>query len=563
MRHERRSRWQLVAVLLSLSLFAAACGGGNDGADEPNDDGGATPTTEDDEAVKGGTLVLGAEQEPDCLDVINTCGGSSWGYWIATAHTLPRAFDVTPKGGYEPSPMLDGEPKLDDDEKQVVTYKISDDAVWSDGTPITSSDFKYTWDQIANGDAVYSKTGYEDIESVDDSDPKTAVVTFKKKYAGWRDLFSAFYGLYPKHLLEGKDRNAETKDGYKFSGGPWIIESWNKGTDLTLVRNDKYWGKKANLDKVVFKFITDTSAELQAYKTGQVMAIYPQPQLELADQLKTLPDSKSEVNAGTTYEGLWFNTAKKPLDSQKVRQALAYATDREAIVNFLVKPLKEDAKVLNSFNVPNFPAFASDPYKVYKKDNAKVDELMKSDGWAKGSDGIWAKGGQKATLEINTTAGNKGREKVEELLQSQWKEAGFELKVNNTKAGTLFGEWGPQGVFVIGMYAQVGSPDPGLCTVFCSKNIPSPANEMNGQNWTRLASPAIDKPLEAVDSELDEKERAKLVKQAAKVMAEEVPALPLYQKLTTLIWSTKIGGPVGDNVTLGPFWNVNEWYLKK
>lgn len=562
MRHERRSRWQLVAVLAVFALFAAACGTGNDGDNDTGDTGAGTTESKED-AVQGGTLVVGAEQEPDCLDPINTCGGSSWGYWISSVHTNPNAFNVTPKGEYTPSPMLDGEPELEESPKQKVTYKIKDEAVWSDGTPITSRDFKYTWEQIAKGDAVYSKTGYEDIEAIETPDPKTAVAVFSKKYAGWKDLFGAFYGIYPAHLLEGKDRNALTKDGYSWSGGPWLIESWNKGVDLTLVPNDKYWDKKPNLDKVVFKFITDTSAEIQAYKTNQVSAIYPQPQLELADQIKTLPDTKSEVTAGTTYEGLWFNAAKKPLDEKAVRQALAYATDREAIVSFLVAPLKDDAEVLHSFNLPNFPKFAGDPYKKYKRDLKKVDSLMTGAGWAKGSDGIWAKGGQKAQLEISTTAGNAGREKVEELLQSQWKEAGFDLKINNTKAGTLFGEWGPQGVFMIGMYAQVGTPDPGLCTVFCSKNIPSPANEMNGQNWTRLVSPALDKPLEAVDAELDEDERAKQAKKAMEVAAEEVPALPLYQKLTTLLWSTKIGGPVGDNVTLGPFWNINEWYLKK
>ena len=96
------------------------------------------------------------------------------------AHTMPRAFDFDPEtASRSPSILLAGEPKLEDrGPQQTVTYKINPEAVWSDGEPITSTDFKYTWDQIANGNDIYDKTGYEDIESVDDSDPKTAVVTF-------------------------------------------------------------------------------------------------------------------------------------------------------------------------------------------------------------------------------------------------------------------------------------------------------------------------------------------------------------------------------------------------
>jgi len=77
-----------------------------------------------------------------------------------------------------------------------------------------------------------------------------------------------------------------------------------------------------------------------------------------------------------------------------------------------------------------------------------------------------------------------GGEQVEQLIQSQWKQAGFDLSINNTQSGVLFGTWGPQGVFTIGMYAQVGTPDPGLCIIFCSNNIPSEQNGFVGQNPT-------------------------------------------------------------------------------
>ncbi|HEU5301947.1 MAG TPA: ABC transporter substrate-binding protein, partial [Acidimicrobiia bacterium] len=194
----------------------------------------------------GGTLLIAAEQELASANWISSSAGASWGVWALGVHTLPQAFTVTPDGTYEPSPVLAGEPVLSEGPPQTVTYNINPDAVWSDGEPITSADFEYLWDQIANGRDIYDDTGYRSIESIDTSDPKTAVVTFAEPFAAWRDLFGGFYFLVPSHLLEGKSLDKQMKDGYAFSGGPWEMKDgkkgWKKGKSITLVPNDAYWG---------------------------------------------------------------------------------------------------------------------------------------------------------------------------------------------------------------------------------------------------------------------------------------------------------------------------------
>ena len=560
-----RRRTALFALLLVLSLIAAACGGDDDdGGEDAGDE--TTDTTAAEEAVKGGTAVFGAEQEPDCADWIATCAGASWGTYTMAAHTMPRAYDFDPKtSGKKPSILLEGEPELEEGPPMKVTYKLNPDAVWSDGKQITSADFKYTWEQIANGEDIYDKTGYDQITSVDDSDPETVVVTFKSAYAGWKDLFGGFYGIYPKHIVGTGDeaaRNAAMKDGYKWSGGPWLIESWTKGSEVKLVPNPKWYGKPANFDAVVFKFIPDTAAEQQAYKTGQVLAIYPQAQLELAE-LKTLPDTKFDVVTSLSYEALWMNTTKEPLNSKAVRQALAYATDREAAVKTLFGPVQPDIEPIHSFATPANKQWYSDPFKKYTRDLKKVDELMTGDGWKKGADGIWEKNGKKAEIENSTTTGNKRRELTQEILTSQWKEAGFVLKVNNTRAATLFGEWGPQGVYTSAIYAQVpSSTDPGQCQTFCTVSIPTP-EKPSGTNWTRLSDPKIDDPFTKADLELDEKERKKLTDQGQAALAEGIPALPIDPFPDIIIYNTaKLRGPIGHNFVYGPWHNMNEWFCE-
>jgi peptide/nickel transport system substrate-binding protein len=521
------------------------------------DQSGTTPS---------GVLRLSAQEEPYCADWIASCAGLSWGNWALGVHTLPQAFRVTPAGEYVPGPVLAGEPTLDPGPPVTVTYPINPDAVWSDGTPITSADFEYTWKQIVDGTDIYDTTGYSSIESIDTTDPKTAVVTFREPYAGWRDLFGGFYYVLPSHILEGKNRHKVMKDGYAFSGGPWMLEGgakgWDKGRSITLVPNPKYWGTTPRIAKVIFQFIPDSAAETQALKTGQVSAAYPIPQTGMLDEFDKA-GLEYEVGYGNTYEGFWLNNAAFPLDSAAVRQAVTYATDRQAIVDQIIKPAVREGRVLQSFVVPSFPEYYTPAFSGYTRDLQKVDELMTGDGWTKGSDGIWAKDGKKASFTITTTAGNEGRELAQQLWQSQLQQAGFDLQIKNASADLLFGKLVPRGRFAVGLFAQVGTPDPGLCVVFCSENIPTRANGFVGQNYTRTDDPAIDAPWSTADRQIDRDARAASVKQGQVALAQAVASIPLYQLPTLFVWDArKIAGPLQDNVTEGPFFNMEQWSLK-
>ena len=255
-------RAKVLALLASTALLAAACGSSKDNGasagstaglrapaaeQRPPEREGAATTGGTEAAHTGGTITVGVEQEWPCADWMGIRGGSTYGVWAYMHQTMPKAFDFVPEGDnwvYKASNVLAGEPTIETSPKQVVTYKINPDAVWSDGEPITSSDFKYTWDQIVTGKDIYDTTGYNHIESVDDSDPATAVVTFKSPYASWKGLFGT-YGIFPSHILTGKDRNAAMKDGYTWSGGPWMMEAWNKGVGMTLRPQPQVLGPEA------------------------------------------------------------------------------------------------------------------------------------------------------------------------------------------------------------------------------------------------------------------------------------------------------------------------------
>jgi peptide/nickel transport system substrate-binding protein len=559
-----------LAVVMVLSLVLAACGSSS----KPSASGSST-TVFSGKVPNGGTLVIGAEQEPDCFDWLGGCSGSSWGTWMAQLETVPYAIRDSMVNGQVvevPGPMLTGMPQFSATPVETITYRIKPEAVWSDGVPITCADFQYTATQQQTSKDIYDPTGYLDSNGkpsmgVTCPDPKTAVVKYKpgQTFASWHQLFASAAGILPSHLLQGKDRDKELKDGYTWSGGPWFAK-WNKGNDIVLTPNPKYWGDKPHLDKVVFKFESDTAAEFQAFKSGQVDAIYPQPELDVVSEIKAgLTGAHTQYNSQTgTVEALWPNVEKFPFNSKAVRQAFAYSIDRKAIVAKLFGPLGVDApgNSLNPYILKDYSdqnAFAK-----YELNLDKVNSLMTGDGWKKGSDGIWAKGGKRAAFTMVTTSGVKRRQLTEEIMQVELKTAGFAMSIKNTTPDNLFGKLMPAGNYELTLYgSSVTGLVPGLCSILCTKSIPTAANGSTGNNTSFYSNPAADKLLVQVDNNLDDSVRREDARKADVILADDMVALPLDPLPDIAIWSNKVVGPISDNPIEGMFWNIEQWGLTK
>jgi peptide/nickel transport system substrate-binding protein len=554
----------VLALVAGLAMVASACGGG--GSD--NKSGGTTDTSSGGAPKAAGTLTVGAQQDAACADWVSNCAASAWGAYMMMYESMPRVFDYAKQNGIwteVPNPMMAGMPEVSTvNGKQTVTYRISPAAVWSDGQPITSNDFKYTWDQIINGKDIYDPTGYDSIESIDTTDPKVAVATFKSPFASWTALFSADYGIYPSHLLEGKDRHAEMKNGYDWSGGPWLYK-WRKGVDVTLTPNPKWYGQKPTIQKVVFRIITNTASLFEAFKGNQVDAIYPTSDPSAISAIKDgIPGTQSVFAADTaTVEALWINNAKAPFDSKVVRQAFAYSIDRDAIVKRLFGGLGVN-KAVNTLNPPIVAKYADQQaFANYTLNLNQVKTLMQGDGWTKNSDGYWEKGGKEAAFTIKSTAGDKRRELTEQILQEMLKSGGFKVSIKNPSADDLFNTMLPAGDYQVALFgSSATSLNPGLCSVLCSKYIPTKANDHTGNNTQWVSNPTLDTLLEKVDTDFNTASRIQASKQGDQVMAQEQVSLPLDPLPNIAMWSDKLSGPIADNALLSMFWNIHQWSLK-
>ncbi len=520
----------LVVTVIAAALVAACSGGGDHRA--------VGPVTTVEQPRQGGTISISVG-EPVCADWYGQCGASNLG--IVALQTLPSPMEFS-DGKYRPTPLLVGDPVVDFGPPHRVTYGIAPGAVWSDGTPITSSDFKYTWEQARSTNV----RGMGDVAAVDDADPKAAVVTWKEPSAAWRDRFRP---ILPRHLLDGRDRAAEMKDGYRFSGGPWLIDRWTRGQELKLVRNPAYWGTPAHLDAVVLRVISDPAASRQAYKSNQVDMLNQAGAEPGVEDMRNLPDTGFVELPGLGYSFLAFNTQSPPLDRKAVRHALAYATDRDAVVTQLQGHLRPGVRPSQSLASLANPTWYSEPFARYRLDLAKVTDLMRADGWSKGSDGVWMKADTRARIELLVDAGPRFHSLLAQIVESQWKEAGFDVTVKRANATAINVELLPRGAYQVAFTGALATVvDPGQCARFCSRNIPTEASRFVGGNVTRVISPMLDDLWAQVDTELDTARRIDLVRRGQEALAEELPALPLASIIDVYVFnSRKLGG-----VTVGP-----------
>jgi peptide/nickel transport system substrate-binding protein len=229
----------------------------------------------------------------------------------------------------------------------------------------------------------------------------------------------------------------------------------------------------------------------------------------------------------------------------QLRQALILGLDREAISRQLFDGRQP---VAASFVNPLDFGYTEDVPR-YRFEPIRAEALLEAAGWGKGGDGIRRNaGGQRLSFELMTTAGNRSRELVEQVLQSQWRRIGVDIRIKNEPARVLFGETLPHRRFDMTMYAWISSPENVPRSILHSSEIPSEANGFVGQNATGYANPEMDRLIDAAEIELEADKRKALWAEAQRLYATELPSLPLYFRSDVFILPKWLSGvrPTGN-----------------
>jgi peptide/nickel transport system substrate-binding protein len=573
-----RRALRLAAVVGVVGLIASACGGGEKAAPPAATSAAAGP--------KGGSAVFGAEQWPQCLNIITSCATSTWMQIVGPQPTLPKLIILDAKGNYAKSDLITEVPSLENggvtQNPFSVTYKLNPKAVWDDGTPITSKDVAFTLKAIINTTGSTGTVGYDKITSVDTASDQTVKLLFSEPYADWPDLFGGGttngYVLkaaaFPSADADKPDLKDEMNDTIPFSGGPWKMQSWSKSQEI-LVRNDKYWGHQPLLDQVTFTPLEEQPQELAALGSGQVDAIYPQAgAASVIDQLKQVAGNNAKVVTGPTNYGdaFWFNLSDPVLKDFAVRQAIAYGVDRQRIIDQIIKLNNPNAEVLNCLP-PLFPVigtWCSDVIKAetakYNYDPQKALDVLKADGYDCGNVPAkpCTKNGKPLKITAYFTAGNVRRQRVGEIAQESLKAAGIQWVPKPNDATDLFSNKLQKGDFQVIEFASgtTVDPSPAGYSYLCDQ-IPTAANKFAGANQIRYCNKQLDPLMLQSDQELDVAKRHQLIDQVYTQIHKDLAAIPLYPFINITAWRVdKIAGPIGEwnQAPFGTYYNMDFWY---
>ena len=454
-----------------------------------------------------------------------------------------------------------------------VTYTLIDGLTWADGEPLTSSDVRYSWEVGRHPKTgVVSQRIYERIRDIEIVDERTFIVHLDRVTYDYNTIVPP---ILPEHLdrptfeadpTQYRNRNAfdtqPTDPGLYF--GPYQLVSMQRGVRAVYERNPHWPGTRPEFDRIVVRAIQNTAAMEANLLSGTVDMVAGETGMSI-DQAIALERRQGDrfqfaYKPGLVYEHIEFNHDNPITGDLKVRRALAFGANREAISQQLFDGKQPVA--LHNVN-PRDPAF-SDAVKRYPYDRDKARALLAEAGWTNDAQGETRTNaaGEPLRLTIMTTAGNRTRELVQQVLQSDWDRIGVDLQIVNEPPRVFFGqtvsgrEWDH-----MAMFAWLSSPGSIPRSTLHSEMIPE-KGEVGGQNYKAYANPRVDELIDQMERELKPEARRALWAELLQIYARELPSLPLYWRAQAYVLPLWLEGvePTGHQYPTS-LW-VEDWGIE-
>ncbi|MFD1936405.1 ABC transporter family substrate-binding protein [Nonomuraea mangrovi] len=529
------------AALLALAL--AACGGGADkpatgskeAVKQAQEQAAALPGSSINpvayEQVKDGgtiTLALTQWQQQWNYNQVNGTHATVSDVYDASMPSMGKADDKAELVN-NPDYVTEWKMELKGD-KQVVTYKLNDKAKWSDGEPITYKDFVAQWRALNGTEKKYqvsSTDGYDRVSSVEKgATDYDVVVTFSKQYPDWKGMFSP---LLP--AATNSDPAAFNKgwiDKIPVTAGPFKVDSLDQtGKTVTLVRDDNWWGRKAKLDKVIFRAL-DSGATVNAFANGELDVMEVNPIAADLKRAKDVPNVDIRKAAAPNWRHITVNGSAPNLTDKSVRQAVQLGINREAITQSDLKDLDWPVQVLNNHLYMNtHKGYVDNSGELGTYNPEKAKQLLDAAGWKMEGE-YRKKDGKELELRFIVPAAYPLAKQEGELTQAMLKDVGVKIKVEPVPDDKFFDDYIIPGNFDLVPFSWLGTPFPNGALPQIYKQ---PTGKDNfGSNFPRIGSAELDTLIEKAAGEMDPAKYIEYGNQADKLIWDEVHTIPLYQR---------------------------------
>ena len=443
------------------------------------------------------------------------------------------------------------------DDKLTYTFKLRTDLVWSDGQPLTSADYKWTYEQASKPENGWPYiSNLEEIDAYEAPDPRTVVVRINEPLAVGLEQVDQITPL-PKHVWEKLDWNDPNQNPEfmkpTVGSGPFLLQEWNRDVGARFVPNDRYFKGRPKLEHYTFRVAGTPQIAFEWLRTGEVDAYAPQP--DQYDEAKRL--SHVAVCEWWPATGNWayigFNMRQPVVQDVRVRQALAHAVDRQAIIERVIYNL---ARPIYSAYGPNCWCYNPDvPKREY--DLAKARSMLDEAGWRAGADGVRVKDGQRLQLRLlfgpNT---NKARERIATIVQASFKDIGVQVEIQGLEWAAYLSalKQPPYNNWDINVGGWQATIDPHwMYQVWSEENIPD-------LNAGAYRNPEVEALFKRGVREFDPEARKKTYGEIQRILTDDQPYIYLYQTKSFEAISNRIGGLKPSPLGLG--WNLEEWYVQ-
>ena len=440
---------------------------------------------------------------------------------------------------------------------------------WGDGTPVTAKDVAFTLEVGKHPlSGVASSEGYTRIIKLDVKDERRFTMTIDRVTF---DYNSIGLMLVPAHIekpifdanpAEYRNKTAydtnPTNPGLAF--GPFRIVELVPGSRIALEQNPTWTGEKPHFKRIVVKIIENTAALEANLLSGNVDYVLGELGLSLDQVLAFEKRHRDKYDfiykPALIWEHIDVNLDNKLLADRRVRQALLLAIDRKAISEKLFDGKQPIAHGGISMLDPMFSPAA----RQYGYDAAAARKLLDEAGFATPKNGVRHNAaGERLSIELGTTAGNRVRELVAQVIQSQLRQVGVEVRIKAEPPRLFFEAMTRRTYSALGMYAWVQRPEGVPRSSLHSKEIPSAQNGWSGQNYPGYANPEMDAALDAAERELDFDKRRALFADIQRLAADDLPALPLFFRVDPFVIPKPLKGVVPTGTLNSSTLWVEQW----
>jgi peptide/nickel transport system substrate-binding protein len=429
-----------------------------------------------------------------------------------------------------------------------VTLKLREGIKFSDGSPITVEDVKWSLERASNPENGIWNFLLASLKSVATEGNDTVILSLKQPDPTFIAALTVFNtAILPKALFEAAPGANDSEKGNAFAehpvgSGPFAFESWERGSTMKLVKNQYYWDKGEDgqplpyLDGITFEIIPDDATRILRLQSGEIDGAEFIP-FSRVKELSNAQGMNMELFPSTRVQYITLNVRPQlggqdnPLSNPKVRQALNYATNKEAIIQVVTHGV---GKPMTSFMSTATPLHTGET-PLYPYDLEKAKSLMSEAGFADGF-----------STSILVLAGNQDEVGISTALQQMWSQVGVKLEIQQVDNATRTEEY-RNGTFHMRVSAWTNDiSDPSQITSYFAY---SPTIDALHTGWK---NEEVDPLFEASQKEMNKETRAEQYARIQEIYNAEGPIVPLYETPYPVALRDKVKGflqiPLGNNI---------------